>query len=159
MDQQKNIITRQGYEELKNKLNYLKTVERPKVTEKIKVARGFGDLSENAEYDAAKEEQAKLEGEIQEIESILERSEIFDKDPASNTGEITLGSEVVVLDKEFDEELTMTIKGVTEANPRSNIISLESPLGKALLGHREGETVLVEAPVGKIEYKILKVLS
>ncbi|WP_019134470.1 transcription elongation factor GreA [Kallipyga massiliensis] len=159
MDQQKNIITRQGYEELKNKLNYLKTVERPKVTEKIKVARGFGDLSENAEYDAAKEEQAKLEGEIQEIESILERSEIFDKDPATNTGEITLGSEVVVLDMEFDEELTMTIKGVTEANPRSNIISLESPLGKALLGHREGETVLVEAPVGKIEYKILKVLS
>lgn len=159
MDQQKNIITRQGYEELKNKLNYLKTVERPKVTEKIKVARGFGDLSENAEYDAAKEEQAKLEGEIQEIESILERSEIFDKDPATNTGEITLGSEVVVLDMEFDEELTMTIKGVTEANPRSNIISLESPLGKALLGHREGETVHVEAPVGKIEYKILKVLS
>lgn len=159
MDQQKNIITRQGYEELKNKLNYLKTVERPKVTEKIKVARGFGDLSENAEYDAAKEEQAKLEGEIQEIESILERSEIFDKDPATNTGEITLGSEVVVLDMEFDEELTMTIKGVTEANLRSNIISLESPLGKALLGHREGETVLVEAPVGKIEYKILKVLS
>lgn len=159
MDQQKNIITRQGYEELKNKLNYLKTIERPKVTEKIKVARGFGDLSENAEYDAAKEEQAKLEGEIQEIEGILERSEIFDKDPATNTGEITLGSEVVVLDMEFDEELTMTIKGVTEANPRSNIISLESPLGKALLGHREGETVLVEAPVGKIEYKILKVLS
>lgn len=159
MDQQKNIITRQGYEELKNKLNYLKTVERPKVTEKIKVARGFGDLSENAEYDAAKEEQSKLEGEIQEIESILERSEIFDKDPATSTGEITLGSEVVVLDKEFDEELTLTIKGVTEANPRSNIISLESPLGKALLGHREGETVLVEAPVGKIEYQILKVIS
>lgn len=159
MEQQKNIITRQGYEELKNKLNYLKTVERPKVTEKIKVARGFGDLSENAEYDAAKEEQSKLEGEIQEIESILERSEIFDKDPATNTGEITLGSEVVVLDKEFDEELTLTIKGVTEANPRSNIISLESPLGKALLGHREGETVLVEAPVGKIEYQILKVIS
>ncbi|WP_053943383.1 transcription elongation factor GreA [Kallipyga gabonensis] len=159
MEQQKNIITRQGYEELKNKLNYLKTVERPKVTEKIKVARGFGDLSENAEYDAAKEEQSKLEGEIQEIESILERSEIFDKDPATSTGEITLGSEVVVLDKEFDEELTLTIKGVTEANPRSNIISLESPLGKALLGHREGETVLVEAPVGKIEYQILKVIS
>lgn len=159
MEQQKNIITRQGYEELKNKLNYLKTVERPKVTEKIKVARGFGDLSENAEYDAAKEEQSKLEGEIQEIESILERSEIFDKDPATSTGEITLGSEVVVLDKEFDEKLTLTIKGVTEANPRSNIISLESPLGKALLGHREGETVLVEAPVGKIEYQILKVIS
>lgn len=159
MEQQKNIITRQGYEELKNKLNYLKTVERPKVTEKIKVARGFGDLSENAEYDAAKEEQSKLEGEIQEIESILERSEIFDKDPATSTGEITLGSEVIVLDKEFDEELTLTIKGVTEANPRSNIISLESPLGKALLGHREGETVLVEAPVGKIEYQILKVIS
>lgn len=159
MEQQKNIITRQGYEELKNKLNYLKTVERPKVTEKIKVARGFGDLSENAEYDAAKEEQSKLEGEIQEIESILERSEIFDKDPATSTGEITLGSEVVVLDKEFDEKLTLTIKGVTEANPRSNIISLESPLGKALLGHREGDTVLVEAPVGKIEYQILKVIS
>lgn len=159
MDQQKNVITREGYEELKNKLNYLKTVERPNVTEKIKVARGFGDLSENAEYDAAKEEQAKLEGQIQELEGILERSEIYEKDPSHKTGEITLGSQVVVLDKEFDEELTLTIKGVTEANPRADIISLESPLGKALMGRKEGDIVLVEAPVGKIEYEIKKVLS
>lgn len=158
MEQEKNIITKEGYKELKEKLNYLKTVERPEVTEKIKVARGFGDLSENAEYDAAKEEQAKLEGQIQELEHILEISEIVDTSKDSQD-EVHLGSQVRVLDLEYKEELVFTLKGVTEANPRKHIISIESPLGKALLGHKKGDTVNVEAPVGKLQYEILEILS
>lgn len=150
------LITQEGYDDLLNELNYLKTVERPAIRERIKVARGFGDLSENAEYDAAREEQSKTEGRILEIEEILKISKIYDKS-SDNLEGVKMGSKVKVLDIEFDEEMVLTIKGSTETNPKKSIISIESPLGKGLLGHKVGEKVTIEAPAGKIEYKILAI--
>ncbi len=151
-----NLITQEGYDDLMNELNYLKTVERPAIRERIKVARGFGDLSENAEYDAAREEQSKTESRILEIEGLLKFSKIYDKDADKQEG-IKMGSTVEVLDIDLDEKMVLTIKGSTEANPKKAIISIESPLGKGLIGHKPGDKVTIEAPAGKIEYKVLDI--
>ncbi len=142
--------------ELQDELNYLKTVREKEVAELIKEARSFGDLSENSEYDEAKNEQGKLYSRIAQVEEILANYVVIEEEEEG--GEyVRLGSTVTVLDKEFDEELTYKIVGSQEADPMNGAISEDSPFGKALLGKNAGDDVTVDAPAGPVEYKILKV--
>lgn len=142
--------------ELQEELNYLKTVREKEVAELLKEARSFGDLSENSEYDEAKNEQGKLHSRVGELEEILSNYVVIEEE--DDGGEyIRLGSTVTVLDKEFDEEQTYKIVGSQEADPMNGAISEDSPFGRALLGRNAGEDVTVEAPAGPVEYKILKV--
>ena len=144
------------FEELQKELNYLKTTRSDEVAEMIKVARGFGDLSENSEYDEAKNEQGKLYSRIAQVEEILSNYVVIEEEETD--GEyIRLGSTVTVLDKEFNEEETYKIVGSQEADPMNGAISEDSPFGKALLGKNAGDDVTVDAPAGPVEYKILKV--
>lgn len=147
------ILTAEGYIELEEELNELKTVRRPEIIKAIKDARAQGDLSENADYDAARDEQAKIEAKIKELEYRLEHSEIA-KDAGKGT--VAIGSNVTVVDEDGDED-TYKIVGSVEADLFNNKISNESPLGKALLGHKENDEVLVEAPNGSYSLKVLKV--
>lgn len=156
MDTKKNILTSAGLKEKEERLDYLKNVKLLEVAEKIKEARGFGDLSENAEYDAAKKEQAEVAEEIAKIEAMLKNVEIVDEDDISTT-KVTVGSKVTVLDCEANEELNLQIVGSNEVDPVSMKISNESPLGSALLGHEENEEISVEAPGGTFKYKILQI--
>ena len=133
------ILTAKGVKELEARLVELKTVKRAEVTEKIKVARSFGDLSENAEYDAAKDEQAMIEGEILEIEQKLKHAKIIDE--TQTAGVVHLGSKIKLYDVAYDESIEYTLVGTSEADPRKHLISNESPMGKALLGKKAGETV------------------
>ncbi len=150
-------ITQEGLKELKDKLDYLLSVKRKEVAEKIKIAREFGDLSENAEYDAAKEEQSFVESEIKEIEDKILHAVIID-DGEISVHEVSIGNTVKVLDVEFDEELEYRIVGTTEANAAENRISNESPLGKALMGKKKGDIVNVPTPNGgSVEYKIIDI--
>lgn len=153
------ILTREGLQKLKDELDNLKTVRRKEVSERLKTAIDFGDISENAEYDDAKNEQAFIEGRIKTIETMLRNVRIIDEDDASEDtrGHVRLGSKVRVLDIELDDEETYRIVGSTEANPMQNTISNESPLGQALIGHAAGDEVEVDAPVGRIVYRILSV--
>ena len=144
------------FKELQEELNYLKTTRSDEVAEQIKVARGFGDLSENSEYDEAKNEQGKLYSRIAEVENILSNYVVIEEDEEAGN-DIRLGSTVTVLDKEFNEELTYKIVGSQEADPMNGAISEDSPFGKALLGKVEGADVTVDAPAGPVEYKVLKV--
>ena len=149
-------VTEDGLKKLQDELEKLKTVGRADIAEKIKVARGYGDLSENSEYDEAKNEQAKIEARIVEIEAMLKNVEVIaDIKGAAKT--VMVGTKVKVLDIEFDEECTYKIVGSTEANPMEEKISDESPVGKALLGKKVGDEVIVEAPAGEIRLKILKI--
>ncbi len=149
-------VTDDGLKKLQDELEYLKTVGRSDIAEKIKVARGYGDLSENSEYDDAKNEQAKIEARIVEIETMLKNVEIISSvKGAAKT--VVVGVKVKVYDEEFDEEVSYHIVGSTEADPINNKISDESPVGKALLGHKVNDTVVVEAPAGEIRLKILKI--
>ena len=142
--------------ELQEEMNYLKTVREKEVAELIKEARSFGDLSENSEYDEAKNEQGKLYSRIAELEEILSNCVVIEE--GDNDGDyVRLGSTVTVLDKEFNEEETYKIVGSQEADPMNGAISEDSPFGKALLGKNAGDDVVVEAPAGPIEYKILKI--
>ncbi len=148
------IVTDEGLKKLEQELEELKTIKRKEVAEKIKVARSFGDLSENSEYDEAKNEQAKIEARIVEIEAMLKNVEIISSiKGAAKT--VMVGVKVKVYDEEFDEECEYLVVGSTEADPRQNKISDESPVGKALLGHKVGDEVIVEAPAGEIKLKIL----
>ena len=156
MPEKKTMLTQDGYDKLVEKLDYLKSVRRIEISERLKAAIALGDLSENSEYDDAKNEQGKLEGEIQELENKLRNSEII-KSTAADTGKITLGSTVTVTDVELDLTDTYMIVGSTEADPDNNKISDESPLGAALIDKVEGQTVQVHAPAGVIEFKILEV--
>ena len=149
------ILTAKGVKELEARLAELKTVKRAEVTEKIKVARSFGDLSENAEYDAAKDEQAMIEGEILEIEQKLKHAKIIDE--TQTAGVVHLGSKIKLYDVAYDESIEYTLVGTSEANPRKHLISNESPMGKALLGRKAGETVDVPCPAGITKVKILEV--
>lgn len=150
-------ITQDGLKELKEKLDYLLSVKRKEVAEKIKVAREFGDLSENAEYDAAKEEQSFVESEIKEIEDKILHAVIIDAVELS-VHEVSIGNTVKVLDVEFNEELEYRIVGTTEANAAENRISNESPLGAALMGKKKGDIVNVPTPNGgSIQYKIIDI--
>ena len=142
--------------ELEEELHYLKTTKEKEVAEHLKEARSFGDLSENSEYDEAKNEQAKLYGRIAEVENILSHAVIIDE-TEDNTGRIGLGCVVKVLDMDLDEEETYEIVGSQEANPMNGCISDDSPFGRAMVGKAEGDTVEVDAPMGTLKFKILSV--
>ena len=149
-------ITLKGYEKLKQELHYLKTVERPKVIEAIAEARAHGDLSENAEYDAAKEQQSFLETKIQKLETILAYANVVDTSKLSGDT-VVFGAKVKLLDLDTDEELTYQIVGTEEADPKNGLISIESPIAKALVGKKVGDFVEVKVPKGIREFEILDV--
>ena len=149
-------LSPQRLKELQDEMNYLKTVREKEVAELIKEARSFGDLSENSEYDEAKNEQGKLYSRIAQLEEILSNYVVIEEEPDDGVY-VRLGSTVTVLDKEFNEEQTYKIVGSQEADPMSGSISEDSPFGRALLGKSAGEDVVVDAPAGSIAYKILDV--
>ena len=149
-------MTYAGLKKLEDELHELKVVRRKEVAEKIKEAREQGDLSENAEYDAAKDEQCDIEARIEELEAILKNAEVVVEDEA-DTEKINVGCKVLVYDEEFEEEVEFKIVGSTEANSLQGKISNESPLGKALIGAKVGDEISVEAPAGMMNYKILKI--
>lgn len=152
----KVVMTYDGLKKMEQELENLKTVRRKEVAEKIKEARGQGDLSENAEYDAAKEEQGEIESRIVQLENLLCNAEVIDED-VLKMDVVNLGSKVTVLDVEFDEEMEYTIVGSTEADPMNGRISNESPLGMALLGQKVGATVMADTPDGEVAFKILNI--
>jgi transcription elongation factor GreA len=152
----KNILTEEGLKALEDELQDLKLNRRKEVAQKIKEARELGDLSENAEYDAAKEEQRDIELRIEEIDKILKNAELVTDDDVDSSV-INIGCTVRIKDLEFDEELEYKIVGSTEANSLKGKISNESPVGKALIGAKIGQKVEVETPSGVIEYKILEI--
>ena len=157
MEEKKNILTYAGLRALEDELQDLKVNRRREIAEKIKVAREQGDLSENAEYDAAKDEQRDIEARIEEIEKILKYAELIDEDDVDAT-KISIGARVTLYDVEFEEEVQYHIVGSTEANSLKGRISNESPVGRALLGHGVGETVTVDTPAGgTVQYKILNI--
>jgi transcription elongation factor GreA len=158
MPDKKTHLTREGLANLENELQELKIVRRKDVAEKIKEARGQGDLSENAEYDAAKDEQAEIEARILVIEKTLRSVELIDEDSVQSNS-IVLGSTVRILDVEFNEELEYKIVGPVEADPGRGFISNESPLGVALLNRNVGDVVEVSAPDGIVEYKIVEIVA
>ena len=148
------ILTKEGKEELEKRLEYLKVTKRAEITERIKVAREFGDLSENAEYDAAKNEQAMIEGEIVEIENKLKYAVIIKE--SDKKGTVSLGSKVDFIDED-GELVTYEIVGTTEADVDNHRISNDSPIGNALLGRKAGDEVTVNVPAGTITIKVKKV--
>ena len=154
MADKKTILTYAGLKKLEDELENLKVVKRKEVAGKIKEAREQGDLSENAEYDAAKDEQRDIEARIEELEKILKNAEVVVEDEV-DLDKISIGCTVTVYDNEFEEEMEFKIVGSTEANSLEGKISNESPVGKALIGARKGDTVSVEMPAGVMEYKIL----
>lgn len=145
-----------GLEELKKELNYLKTTRSDEVAEMIKVARGFGDLSENSEYDEAKNEQGKLYSRIGELEEIILHAVVIDEDDQPSD-QVAIGSTVTVTAVKTGMSRTMKIVGSQEANAMAGVISDASPFGKALMGAKEGQTVTVVAPAGEVQYKIEKI--
>ena len=155
MAEKKIMLTQDGYNKLVEKLDYMKSVRRIEISERLKAAIALGDLSENSEYDDAKNEQGRLEGEISELEVKLRNSEIISAQ--TSTGKISIGSTVTIRDVELDEVSTYMIVGSTEADPENNKISDESPLGIALLDKSAGVTVQVHAPVGILQFEILDV--
>ena len=154
--EKKNILTFEGLKKLEEELEDLKVVRRKEVADKIKEAREQGDLSENAEYDAAKDEQREIEARIEELEKILKNAEVVVEEDV-DVDVINIGCKVKVLDMEVDEELEFRIVGSTEASSLQGKISNESPVGKALLRHKVGDVVEVETQAGVIEYKILEI--
>ena len=155
---EKQFLTKKGYDERVALLENLKVVRRKEVAQKIKEAREQGDLSENAEYDAAKDEQRDIEAQIAELEEILKNAEIIqDEAGGKKSNKVKMESVVKLHDVEYDEDIEYVIVGSSEADSLNNKISNESPLGAALIGKKVGDTVKVEAPVGEIEYKIIEV--
>ncbi len=153
---EKHYLTPEGKKELEEKLQYYKTEKRKQVTEQIVRAREFGDLSENSEYDAAKELQAQVEAEIAEMEDILLSCQIINKKDIKSD-EVSVGSTVKLYDEEFDEELEYKILGTTESNPAKGVISNHSPVGSALIGRKVGDKISVKLPTGVVNYKILEI--
>ncbi len=156
MSEKKVVLTREGLSKLEKELHDLKTIRRKDVAEKIKEARGQGDLSENAEYDAAKEEQAEIEARIVVLEKMLRNAELILEEEISKDI-VSAGSTVTIFDYEFDEEVTYTIVGSAEADPMEAKISNESPLGSALIGHGVGEELVINSPAGELKVKIVKI--
>ena len=156
MEAKKKLLTYAGLKALEDELENLKVVKRREIAQKIKEAREQGDLSENAEYDAAKDEQRDIEARIEELEKILKNAEVVVEDEV-DLEKINIGCTVHVYDCEFEEELEFKIVGSTEANSLQGKISNESPVGKALLGHVVGDTVTVETQAGVMEYKVLRI--
>jgi len=157
MAEKKTVLTYEGLKKMEDELQELKTVKRKEVAEKIKEARSQGDLSENAEYDSAKEEQAEIEARIVTLEKMLRNAEVIDEEILTQDM-VNVGSKVKVLDKEVNEEYVYFIVGSAEADPFNSRISNESPLGVALLGSKAGDVVNVAAPDGPIEYEILEII-
>ena len=147
------LLTSTGLKNLQSELENLKTVRRRENTDAIKRALSFGDLSENSEYDEAKNEQAAIEARIAEIENMLNNAKIIDEDTIA-TDMVSVGSKITVQDQSDGSTDVYTIVGSTEADPANGLISDESPVGNALLGHKKGDVVTVDAPIGKIEYRI-----
>ena len=156
MEVKKNLLTYEGLKTLEDELHDLKVVKRKEVAGKIKEAREQGDLSENAEYDAAKDEQRDIEARIEEIEKILKNAEVVVEDEV-DVDKINVGCTVSVLDMEYDEEMEFRIVGSSEANSLKGKISNESPVGRALIGAKVGDIVSVESPAGQMEYKVLTI--
>ncbi len=154
MEAKKNILTYAGLKKLEDELEDLKVNQRKMIAQKIKEAREQGDLSENAEYDSAKDEQRDIEARIEELEKILKNAEVVDESEAP-TDTINVGCKVKLLDIEFDEELDYSIVGSTEANSLQGKISNESPVGKALIGAKIGDVVEVETPADIVKFKVL----
>ena len=154
MEVKKNILTYEGVKKYEDELQELKVVKRKEVAQKIKEAREQGDLSENAEYDAAKDEQRDIEARIEELEKILKNSEVVVEEEV-DINVISIGCQVKILDMEFNEELEYKIVGSTEANSLKGKISNESPVGQALLGKKIGDVAEVETQVGVLKYKVL----
>jgi len=156
MVEKQELLTQEGYNKLEEELEYLKAVKRKEVAERLKVAISFGDLSENAEYDEAKNEQAKLEEQILKLDEKLRKAVIIDESQI-DLNIVTVGSIVKVFDFDFDEEIEYSIVGSAEADPFEGKISNESPVGKALLGARVGEVVEVQVPDGANKFKVLDI--
>ena len=148
-------MTQEGYEAAKKQLEYLQTVKRAEIVERIAEARSHGDLSENAEYDAARNEQAANEGEIAELDYKVKNAVIIEE--TDDNSVVHIGSKVTVHDFDLEEDVEYSIMGTTEVDPMNNIISNESPVGIALLKHKKGDTVTVKAPNGEYQLKILKI--
>ena len=158
MAEKKNYLTREGLRKYEEELQELKSVRRKEISQKIKEAREQGDLSENAEYDAARDEQRDVEARIEELENILKNVEVVDLEQKNGKiKSVSFGCKVRVLDMEMNEEFEYTIKGASEANVLSGSISNESPMGKALLGSKKGDVVEVEAPAGMLKFKVLEI--
>ncbi len=156
MEEKEVLLTQEGFNNLEKELNYLRTEKRAEIAERIKVALGFGDLSENSEYDEAKTAQAENEVKIAELENKVRHAKIIDEKEI-DTETVQVGNIVKVLDMEFDEKIEYTIVGSTEVNLLENKISNESPLGMALLGAKKNKVVEVNAPAGTMKYKILSI--
>ena len=155
-DKKEILLTQEGYQKLEDEVEFLKTVRRREVAERIKVAISFGDLSENAEYDEAKNEQAQVEERIMKLENMIRKAVIIDESQI-DLNVVTIGSIVKVNDVEFDEEVEYTIVGSAEADPYEGKISNESPVGKALLGRTIGDVVEVQVPDGVAKFEILEI--
>ena len=149
-------LTKEGVEKYEQRLEYLKTTGRTEIAEQIQIARSFGDLSENAEYDAAKLEQARMEYEIVEIEAMLRNVVIIDEENI-NTEVVNVGNTIKVLNKSMNKEMTFQIVGSAEANPRESRISNESPVGAGRMAHKMGEEVTINTPGGASVFKILEI--
>ena len=150
------ILTREGYQQLKKEIEYLSTTRRREVAERIKVAREFGDIAENAEYDAAKNEQAMLEARIAKLEERLAAARVIEKREISKDV-VSIGSTVRLRDVDAKQTVEYRIVGSAEANPAELKLSNESPVGKAIIGHKKGETIEVTTPRGSLKYKILEI--
>lgn len=156
MDEKEVLMTQEGYDNLEKELEYLKTEKRTEISERIKVALGFGDLSENSEYDEAKNAQAENEIKIAEMENKLRYAKIINESEI-DTKTVQVGNKVKIYDMEFDEELEYTIVGSTEVNLSENKISNESPIGKALIGAKKNQVVEAQTPGGLAKYKVLEI--
>ncbi len=155
-DVKKNVLTYEGLQRYEAELQDLKVVRRKEIADKIKEAREQGDLSENAEYDAAKDEQRDIEARIEELEELLKNAEVYVEDDATLDA-VSIGTTVVLLDLEYDEEVEFKIVGSTEADSLQGLISNEAPVGKALLGKKIGDLVTVETQMGEVQYKVLNI--
>ncbi len=156
MEEKEILLTQEGFNNLEKELETLKTERRAEIAERIKVALGFGDLSENSEYDEAKNAQAENEGKIAELENKVRHAKIIDESEV-DTKTVQVGNKVKILDMEYGDELEYTIVGSTEVDLAKNRISNESPIGAALLGSKKNQEVEVEVPAGKVKYKIISI--
>lgn len=155
MNEQKTLTT-EGYKKMEERLKYLKTIKRKEIAENIRTARSFGDLSENSEYDEAKNEQGMIEQEILELEETLKRTVVVDESELS-LDTVSVGLKVKILDVEYDEELEYRIVGSSESDPEKGMISDESPVGRELIGKKVGETVSISTPGATMQFKILSI--
>lgn len=157
-DDEETLVTKEGLKKLKDELENLKSVRRKEVAQRLKEAISYGDLSENSEYEEAKNEQAFVEGRIIELERKIKNAKIISEHDAKKTGkEVNIGSHVTLREKGEDEDVTYTIVGATEADPFNSKISNESPIGRSVLGHMKGDVVHVSTPSGMVDYEIVKV--